>query len=158
MGSQRVGHDWATELNWTDKSVHIRLLSFKFVCVCVHQFVWIPISPREPLCQVTSPWRWPTSHPRTAWKISQGFVLWLQHSSSSPSSKSFFLPLLFTMICSNPNRPSVHLHQYAIRVYHEGKWISRHPPTTVLMSLPWPWVHVSVPSHISRVPPKFTVC
>ena len=31
MGSQRVGHDWATELNWTDKCVGsgIKLLGFE---------------------------------------------------------------------------------------------------------------------------------
>ena len=33
MGSQRVGHDWATELNWTDA---LRLYpSFHVMCVCV---------------------------------------------------------------------------------------------------------------------------
>ena len=25
MGSQRVGHDWATELNWTEKEIHASL-------------------------------------------------------------------------------------------------------------------------------------
>ena len=28
MGSQRVGHDWATELNWTEESI-------MYVCMCV---------------------------------------------------------------------------------------------------------------------------
>ena len=31
MGSQRVGHDWVTELNWTDKTLHQILLGWKTV-------------------------------------------------------------------------------------------------------------------------------
>ena len=36
MGSQRVGHDWATELNWTEPNfclIHLRLWP---VCILVH--------------------------------------------------------------------------------------------------------------------------
>ena len=38
MGSQRIGHDWATELNWTEAPIKLLLLSWvpvhiKFLCV-----------------------------------------------------------------------------------------------------------------------------
>ena len=32
MGSQRVGHDWATELNWTDGKFNIFLRTIKLFC------------------------------------------------------------------------------------------------------------------------------
>ena len=35
MGSQRVGHDWATKLNWTWKGIHY-LYSFKYVTFSGH--------------------------------------------------------------------------------------------------------------------------
>ena len=31
MGSQRVGHDWATELNWTESFVYIHVTSFLYI-------------------------------------------------------------------------------------------------------------------------------
>ena len=44
MGSQRVGHDWATELNWTDiYTVRVSVVSsslciyiYTYVCVCIY--------------------------------------------------------------------------------------------------------------------------
>ena len=30
MGSQRVGHDWATELNWTDDGIPLKCFLFKW--------------------------------------------------------------------------------------------------------------------------------
>ena len=35
MGSQRVGHDWVTELNWTN----VHALDSAWVCVCAHMYV-----------------------------------------------------------------------------------------------------------------------
>ena len=45
MGSQRVGHDWATELNWTEVPIKLLLLSWvpvhiKFLCVPFENEVW----------------------------------------------------------------------------------------------------------------------
>ena len=39
MGSQRVGHDWVTELNWTYTHTHTRflLLCFTVFCMIVHE-------------------------------------------------------------------------------------------------------------------------
>ena len=36
MGSHRVGHDWATELNWTELSKQTSLMGCVCVCVCIH--------------------------------------------------------------------------------------------------------------------------
>ena len=38
MGSQKVGHDWATELNWTD---HIYIYSYPNICICKHLYACI---------------------------------------------------------------------------------------------------------------------
>ena len=32
MGSQRVGHDWATELNWIFYCIYVPLLFYPFIC------------------------------------------------------------------------------------------------------------------------------
>ena len=100
-------------IHLTVQSVHIRLLSFELcvcvcVCVCVRMRAHLcefPSAQDSHFAKSPSPWRWPTSHSRTPWKISQGFLLWLQHSSSSPSYKSFFLHLLFTRIWWHPFPP-----------------------------------------------------
>ena len=40
MGSQRVGHDWATELNWTKAKQNLLLKSFLFLNMPTGRF-WI---------------------------------------------------------------------------------------------------------------------
>ena len=47
MGSQRVGHDWATELNWTELK-HLDCFHFGAIVnsaanICVHISVWVPV-------------------------------------------------------------------------------------------------------------------
>ena len=39
MGSQRVGHDWVTELNWNEWLNHY-LVSFVFLISCVFSLLW----------------------------------------------------------------------------------------------------------------------
>jgi len=48
MGSQRVGHDWATELNWTElnKCVWSQLLFFEYVCRHRNQYHCIHLTDR----------------------------------------------------------------------------------------------------------------
>ena len=36
MGLQRVGHDWATELNWTEPNYGYLILSTDYMPLCVH--------------------------------------------------------------------------------------------------------------------------
>ena len=36
MGSQRVGHDWVTELNWKQLSIHTHTYTHIYMCVCTH--------------------------------------------------------------------------------------------------------------------------
>ena len=43
MGSQRVGHDWATELNWTDSSQLIYLPIPRDHCPMLLSKVWKPL-------------------------------------------------------------------------------------------------------------------
>ena len=39
MGSQRVGHDWATELNWTEESVYLFNLYTNQIQICLQILV-----------------------------------------------------------------------------------------------------------------------
>ena len=69
MWSQRVGHDWATELNWTELRAITRAKSFlskwgipvyplQFIpCLCPRLFFWVPWvdSPSFP-CHLFSVW------------------------------------------------------------------------------------------------------
>ena len=41
MGSQRVGHDWATELTWTEGG---EVICVKCMCVCMHTYAWVASS------------------------------------------------------------------------------------------------------------------
>ena len=38
MGSQRVGHDWATELNWTVVCMYVSVCMYIYICVCLYIF------------------------------------------------------------------------------------------------------------------------
>ena len=41
LGSQRVGHDWATELNWTELILHKAIYRFHAICVKIPPpFLW----------------------------------------------------------------------------------------------------------------------
>ena len=53
MGSQRVGHDWLTELNWTEslQALQEYRVTFGYSFPMQRQFYWLPIS----LCQHNSP-------------------------------------------------------------------------------------------------------
>ena len=42
MGSQRVEHDWVTELNWIFHCVYLPLLSYPFVCWCTSRLLPCP--------------------------------------------------------------------------------------------------------------------
>ena len=39
-GSQRVGHDWATELNWTELSRNSSITMFAFKCIYLQRFFY----------------------------------------------------------------------------------------------------------------------
>ena len=53
MGSQRVGHDWSTELNWTEYTcvciiyiyiyIYIHTHIYIYICTCEHMCVYIYI-------------------------------------------------------------------------------------------------------------------
>ena len=45
MGSQRVGHDWATELNWTELSVKPMCMQSCFSHVWLFSILWTVCSP-----------------------------------------------------------------------------------------------------------------
>ena len=38
MGSQRVWHDWATELNWLKRPIYIKMM-----CVCIYMYIYTHI-------------------------------------------------------------------------------------------------------------------
>ena len=40
MGSQRVGHDWATEMNWTELIATEHMDKMTFGCVCLSCLLW----------------------------------------------------------------------------------------------------------------------
>ena len=44
MGSQRVGHDWATELNWTELKVHLNVCQQLPLFVRDLKLLWILLS------------------------------------------------------------------------------------------------------------------
>ena len=53
MGSQRVGHDWATELNWSELGVFSLFLVFATVCTSL---IWyVPWKFSRILCKTTWP-------------------------------------------------------------------------------------------------------
>ena len=57
MGSQRVRHDWATELNWTD--VEVQGKNAEVVCHSLLQWTTF--------CQTSPPWPLHLGWPHTAW-------------------------------------------------------------------------------------------
>ena len=63
MGSQRVGHDWATELNWTDVNLDhlIKVVSVRF-CHCKISNFHTLFFEGESLSPVTPKERWITFH------------------------------------------------------------------------------------------------
>ena len=65
MGSQRVGHDWATELNWTELTwIH---LSLCYTALSPSLVLWPHLLPTSPLLTPVQP-QWPSehSHPRVS--------------------------------------------------------------------------------------------
>ena len=52
MGSQRVRHDWATELNWTDKYIYVYIYIHTYTYTYVCMYVCIT----EPLCCIPKTW------------------------------------------------------------------------------------------------------
>ena len=71
MGSQRVGHDWATELNWTD------------MCTCVYVHIRIYIYPYTWYCFLISEFAFPVS---LWWK----FIQPIKSASNAISSMHLF--------------------------------------------------------------------
>ena len=75
MGSQRVGHDWATELNWTE------------LCVCVDLYSWKINNWYLNHCNYNVDWKWtglwlhfllivPSHRASATWRrVSNGFFL-----------------------------------------------------------------------------------
>ena len=80
-GSQRVGHDWATELNW--------LTDHSFICVSVHVF--------------TTPWT-EACESSLSFSVSQNLLKFMSTESVMPSNHFvlshplLFLPLVFPSI------------------------------------------------------------
>ena len=93
MGLQRVGHDWATELNWTELSTHgqtlTRLLKLETMFMNRVLKIFLPVSSWLPAPEFshTTPWtfsKWlPTS--TTRWLFSPpDCMLWAQVQRGRP--------------------------------------------------------------------------
>ena len=53
MGSQRVGHDWATEMNWNELKCLLLLFFFFTFWIC---WFLIAFSSKQPMCQSSTFW------------------------------------------------------------------------------------------------------
>ena len=105
MGSQRVRHDWVTELNWTnhyDLNAHTALTLFspdQFILSVVSTSLWPHESQHaRPPCPSLTPGVHPNSHPSSRWchpVISSSVVPFSSCPQSLPASGSFPMSQLF---------------------------------------------------------------
>ena len=123
MGSQRVGHEWANELNWTDctfpavwdRGLNIPILQMRTLnCWDVQQF-----SKRS---------KWPE------WNLNLDFVIPILILLSGISSAQLFscVQLCDTMDCSTPCFPVHHQLPERVQTHIHSSWIFIQPPSIYL--------------------------
>ena len=116
MGSQRVGHDWATELNWTDSLFTMLCLFLLYskmtqLNIYIHFYFWVVLS----LCCCT--WG--------SWELLRvGAIFWLQRMGFS-LQWLFFVPMPISDVFTVPWAARPESHTQLWRRWEAAHWSCR---------------------------------
>ena len=127
MGSQRVGHDWGTELNWTEEiNLHVSISSVQFSCSVMSDSLQpYGLQHARPPCPSRTPGVYSNSCP----------LSWWCHSTISSS----VIPFCFCLqsFSASWSFPTSHLYSYLYHCYYFLRLSCKLSTILCIMCLPF---------------------